>query len=398
MATRRNGLRDITNRDRAPEETHDDKVDQQKNYKGFPFNPRRRPRSANKKKPAIESVLPASREKPECQGHGSFDFARYTANILQHSGRGTDFVAKISDDPQYATEYAQQIFQYLHQKEQAPDMRIHKGFLQYHTEVNPRMRSILLDWLIEVHYKFKLIPETLFLCLNLIDRYLQLDHRVPKKKLQLLGGTCMLIASKYEEYRPPEVRDICYIMDNAYLKEDILDMECKILNTLRFGCTTASPLQFLEFFSRCVCCPDSDLYTLAQFCLECSVIDNEMTSYLPSQLACVALYVAGRIMSQDVDIPTPYNEELLRKMESELMKVISTQKDKALGKKYAKDRYRNVMSHVRRYGFEVTNNNQLGLPKTQHECVHRQKAESHESSRDSARENTRENVQDNSRK
>lgn len=60
-----------------------------------------------------------------------------------------------------------------------------------------------------MHYKFRLLPETLFLCLNMIDRVLQINTKIPKKKLQLMGGTCMLIASKYEEYRPPEVRDIC---------------------------------------------------------------------------------------------------------------------------------------------------------------------------------------------
>ena len=80
------------------------------------------------------------------------------------------------------------------------------------------MRGILLDWLVEVHYKFKLVPETLYLCINLIDRTLDRDRNISRKKLQLVGGTCMLIASKYEEFRPPEVGDICYIMDNAYAR------------------------------------------------------------------------------------------------------------------------------------------------------------------------------------
>lgn len=57
-------------------------------------------------------------------------------------------------------------------------------------EVSGRMRGILLDWLIEVHYKFKLLPETLYLCVNLIDRYLQKEKEIQKRKLQLMGGTC----------------------------------------------------------------------------------------------------------------------------------------------------------------------------------------------------------------
>lgn len=254
-------------------------------------------------------------------------------------------------DPQHASEYVTEIYSFLQQKEQSDVMRIRKGFLAQHNEVTPRMRAILLDWLIEVHYKFKLVPETLYLCINLIDRYLQIDREIAKKKLQLMGGTCMLIAAKYEEYRPPEVRDICYIMDNAYQKDDVLEMEVLILNTLKFELTTSSPLQFLEFFARAICGRESELHLLAQFCLECALIDHEMTTYLPSQLACVALYVASRIKypHQQVQVPGPYATDLMATMEDELLKVISVQKDKALGKKYTKDRYQNVMKFIRKY-------------------------------------------------
>lgn len=83
------------------------------------------------------------------------------------------------------------------------------------------MRAILIDWLIEVHLKFKLLPETLFLTVNLIDRYLE-KQVIPRTKLQLVGVSSMLIASKYEEIYAPEVRDFVYITDKAYSKEDIL--------------------------------------------------------------------------------------------------------------------------------------------------------------------------------
>lgn len=93
------------------------------------------------------------------------------------------------------------------------------------------MRAILLDWLIDVHIKFKLVPETLFLAANLIDRYLE-KVSVSRQKLQLLGVSAMLIASKYEEIYPPEVKDFVYVTDKAYSKADILEMEGKILGQL----------------------------------------------------------------------------------------------------------------------------------------------------------------------
>jgi hypothetical protein len=90
------------------------------------------------------------------------------------------------------------------------------------------MRSILVDWLVEVHLKFKLVQESLYLTVNLIDRYLE-RRQIHRSKLQLVGVTAMLIACKYEEIYPPIVKDFVYITDNAYTKEEILDMERDML-------------------------------------------------------------------------------------------------------------------------------------------------------------------------
>lgn len=95
------------------------------------------------------------------------------------------------------------------------------GYMERQEDINEKMRAILIDWLIEVHLKFKLVPESLFLTVNLIDRYLE-KETVNRQKLQLVGVTAMLIACKYEEIYPPIVKDFVYITDNAYTKEEIL--------------------------------------------------------------------------------------------------------------------------------------------------------------------------------
>jgi len=82
------------------------------------------------------------------------------------------------------------------------------------------MRSILVDWLVEVHLKFKLVPETLYLVVNLIDRYLA-KKEVTRSKLQLVGVTALFIATKYEEIYPPELRDLVYICDRAYTRFEV---------------------------------------------------------------------------------------------------------------------------------------------------------------------------------
>ena len=77
-----------------------------------------------------------------------------------------------------------------------------------------------MDWLVEVHLKFKMVPETLYLTVNLVDRYLELKL-VRRSKLQLVGVAALSLASKYEEIYPPELRDLVYITDRAYNKQEI---------------------------------------------------------------------------------------------------------------------------------------------------------------------------------
>lgn len=87
--------------------------------------------------------------------------------------------------------------------------------------------------MVSVHAKFKLWSETLYLAVNLIDRYLSL-FVVPKTQVQLVGVSSLLIATKYEEIYPPTVKDFLYVTDNAYSKKEVLEMEQKILFALQF--------------------------------------------------------------------------------------------------------------------------------------------------------------------
>jgi len=84
------------------------------------------------------------------------------------------------------------------------DSRVH-DYLQSQPDINGKMRSILVDWLIEVHRKFELMPETLYLTINIVDRFLAVKM-VPRRELQLVGISSMLLACKYEEIWAPEVQ------------------------------------------------------------------------------------------------------------------------------------------------------------------------------------------------
>ena len=80
-------------------------------------------------------------------------------------------------------------------------------------DINEKMRGILVDWLIEVHLRFNLMPETLFLTINIIDRYLE-KVQIRRTRLQLVAVAALLIACKYEEIYIPEMKDFVFISDN----------------------------------------------------------------------------------------------------------------------------------------------------------------------------------------
>lgn len=116
-------------------------------------------------------------------------------------------------------------------------------------ELNEKMRAILADWLIDVHRKFELSPETLYLTINLVDRFLAIKL-VRRRELQLLGISAMLVASKYEEIWPPEVNDFVCLSDRAYSPEQILAMEKTILNKLEWYLTVPTTYVFLVRFIK----------------------------------------------------------------------------------------------------------------------------------------------------
>jgi hypothetical protein len=132
------------------------------------------------------------------------------------------------------TEYVEEIYTNLKRKEM--ELAAPTDYMTQQDDISEKMRAILIDWLIEVHLKFKLRHETLFLTVNILDRFLAVQ-KVARQRLQLVGVTSLMIAAKYEEIYPPEVRDYVYICDNAYSREQIVQMEQLILSKLNFRLT-----------------------------------------------------------------------------------------------------------------------------------------------------------------
>ncbi|KAJ4947097.1 hypothetical protein JOQ06_009139 [Pogonophryne albipinna] len=195
------------------------------------------------------------------------------------------------DLPQLCSEYVKDIYSYLHVLE--VEQAVRPDYMQ-HYEITERMRALLVDWLVQVHSRFQLLQETLYLTVAVMDRFLQVQP-VSRRKLQLVGVTAMLVACKYEEMYAPEVGDFAYITDNAFTKAQILVMEQLILRALNFELGRPLPLHFLRRASK-VGNSDVERHTLAKYLMELTLLDYNMVHYRPSEIAAASLALSQLLL------------------------------------------------------------------------------------------------------
>jgi G2/mitotic-specific cyclin 3/4 len=159
-------------------------------------------------------------------------------------------------------------------------------YMDIQAEIQWSMRSVLMDWLIQVHNRFSLLPETLFLCVNYIDRFLSCKI-VSLGKLQLVGATAIFVAAKYEEINCPSVGEIVYMVDGGYTVDEILKAERFMLSMLQFELGWPGPMSFLRRISKA---DDYDLETrtLAKYFLEVTIMDERFVGTPPSYIAAGA--------------------------------------------------------------------------------------------------------------
>ncbi|XP_059213754.1 G2/mitotic-specific cyclin-B2-like [Centropristis striata] len=196
-----------------------------------------------------------------------------------------------SDLPQLCSQYVKDIYNYLHVLEVQQAVR--PNYMQGY-EITANMRALLVDWLVQVHSRFQLLQETLYLTVAVLDRFLQVQP-VSRRKLQLVGVTAMLVACKYEEMYAPEVGDFAYITDNAFTKSQILEMEQLVLKNLKFELGRPLPLHFLRRASK-VAGSDVERHTMAKYLMELSLLDYDMVHYRPSEIAAASLCLSQLLL------------------------------------------------------------------------------------------------------
>lgn len=188
-----------------------------------------------------------------------------------------------------ATEYTLEILHYL--KETETKLLPKWNYMTKQPDITFVMRSILVDWLVEVGEEYKLCTETLYLTVNYIDRFLSYMS-VQRAKLQLVGTACMFISAKYEEIYPPDVNEFTYITDDTYNKKQVLRMEHLVLKVLGFDLSVPTAYFFVNQFAKLSGSSDQVLY-LAQYLSELTLLDAERyLCYNPSIIGASAVTLA----------------------------------------------------------------------------------------------------------
>ncbi|XP_026208169.1 G2/mitotic-specific cyclin-B3 [Anabas testudineus] len=205
----------------------------------------------------------------------------------QHIPVEFDIDSENSEDSYMCPEYAKDIFDYLKQRE---EKFVLCNYMPKQPSLNPEMRAILIDWLVEVQENFELYHETLYLAVKMTDHYLS-QTPVHREMLQLVGSTAMLIASKFEERSPPCVDDFLYICDDAYKREELISTEASILQTLSFDINIPIPYRFLRRYAKCVSA-GMDTLTLARYYCEMSLMEMDLVVERGSLVASACLLMA----------------------------------------------------------------------------------------------------------
>ncbi|CAJ2631730.1 unnamed protein product [Trifolium pratense] len=189
--------------------------------------------------------------------------------------------------------------------------------------VDSQMRKKVIDWLIQKHYEQKLNSETLYLSINILDRYLsKTEFEVTtQSNFELIGVTALLLASKYEQKSAVGVYDVEYMADYAFTPDEICEMEKIILKKLNWVLSVPTTYVFLVRNIRSCLLPDEDrriMENLASFFSELSLTQHSiMCDYKPSMIAASAMYCARVVVgiypfwNNDLKISAGYSEQML---------------------------------------------------------------------------------------
>ena len=255
------------------------------------------------------------------------------------------------DNISYAGEYLEEIYMNLLLEENQSTLKPKYGYMANQPEINEIMRAILVDWIIDVHLRFNLRQDTLFMTIWLIDTYLSFAF-IQRDKLQLLGITCLLISGKSHEIYYPQHNKLLEMTDNAYIKEEMLTMENEILKKLNFFIVCPNPIDFYNILSKMFNFEKKQYY-LGNYFIEAALVNYPILKYSSSVIASSCAYLVMKyykidgyqILYNNFIVNEKCPEDVIKDAAKEiyfLVDNLSKSKFKSVKKKFSLTQFENV--------------------------------------------------------
>ena len=199
-------------------------------------------------------------------------------------------------------EYMEEILDNFYTEEENNRFKINPNYFELQTEINSKMRIILIDWIFEVNNKLKFREETFYTTIYIIDAYLSKKF-IQRKKFQLLGVTALYIATKLNEIFSGSVKDYVFMTDRAYNEIDIISMESDICKTLNFNFLVPHCLSFFQIFSKKIGLDkDSEEYQFGIFIIQNFLMNSKSFNYNYSIISIASCNLIVKLFEKDKNI------------------------------------------------------------------------------------------------
>ncbi|KAJ2255818.1 G2/mitotic-specific cyclin [Coemansia sp. RSA 455] len=271
----------------------------------------------------------------------SSSVAEFKLDVAESLRDWDDIDAEDSDDPLMVSEYISDIIEYLRKRELVT--MPNPAYMAKQKELTWDMRRELVNWIVEIHYQLRLLPETLFLAVNILDRFL-CKRSIPARRLQLIGVTAVMVACKYEESVTPHISDFIYLAGNSCTAQEILTTEIAILTALDFDMSYPNPMTFLRRVSKAEGY-NTPTRTVAEYLMEVCIMDHRLMQYPPSKIAAAGIYLGRRMLGSgpwtaNLRHYSGYTEDELEPLVAVILDhVLATPDDEFVFRKYQKSRF-----------------------------------------------------------
>jgi cyclin B len=249
----------------------------------------------------------------------------------------------------FGEEYFDEVYLNLLLDEKKFYKKINSNYMTLQKSINDKMRAILVDWLIDVHFRFDMKKKTLFNCIYIIDAFLS-KNLIDRKYLQLLGMAALLISCKETEIMYPSLNSFLALSDFSYSLQELTNMERFVMKILDFDILAPTAEEFYAINAEYFKFGEKQRF-FGEYFLDASLIDYNLLKYNQSTIAVACGYIVMKFFNLNgVHSLLKNTGDNIKQIDVKncardlcfLVKNLSNSSLKATKNKYMSDKYMNI--------------------------------------------------------